>query len=78
MKFLTYRELKLIKGIPYCRVHLRRMMRAGTFPQAVQLGPNSAAWVEEEVDRWSEERASERNRINRGAAKLDERLEATA
>lgn len=29
-----------------------RKIQAGTFPQPVQLGPNSVGWLEEEVDAW--------------------------
>lgn len=35
---------------------LYELMRAGKFPQSVQIGPRSVAWVEEEVDAWIEER----------------------
>lgn len=35
---------------------LYRKMQAGTFPLPVQLGPNSVAWIEEEVDNWNRAR----------------------
>src|SRR5690554_6357903 len=35
---------------------LYELMRAGKFPQSVQIGPRSVAWIEEEVDAWIESR----------------------
>jgi prophage regulatory protein len=29
-----------------------RKVKAGTFPQPIQLGPNSIGWIDEEVDAW--------------------------
>jgi prophage regulatory protein len=31
---------------------LRRMMKDGSFPQALKLGANSVAWLESEIDDW--------------------------
>ncbi len=39
-------------GIPYCRVHLRRMMRAGLFPHCVTMGPGRIGWYEDEIAQW--------------------------
>ena len=39
MKVLTFPELKTAKGVPYSRVHLRRLEAAGQFPRRVRLGP---------------------------------------
>ena len=48
--------------------HLMRMVRAGKFPQPVQLGPNSIAFVEEEVTAWMEARVAARKTLqNEGA-----------
>nr|WP_298168330.1 AlpA family phage regulatory protein [uncultured Pseudomonas sp.] len=33
---------------------LYRRIAAGTFPQQVQLGPKSVAWVEEEIAAWQQ------------------------
>jgi len=35
---------------------LYRLMKDGTFPQSVQIGPRSVAWVEDEVDQWIQQR----------------------
>jgi prophage regulatory protein len=41
-------------GLSYPTIY--RYMQAGKFPLPVQLGPNSVAWVEKEVDDWSASR----------------------
>ena len=48
--FLRYRDLAAKKGITFSRPHIWRLTRAGRFPRAVNLGENSIAWVEEEID----------------------------
>jgi len=50
MRLLTFDELKLQKGIPYCRDHLRRLVKAGEFPKPLEVGARRIAWSEEEVD----------------------------
>lgn len=35
---------------------LYRLMKDGTFPQSVQIGPRSVAWVEDEIDQWIQQR----------------------
>ncbi|XGA78580.1 AlpA family transcriptional regulator [Halomonas sp. CH40] len=46
---------------------LYRLMQKGEFPQSIQIGPRSVAWVEDEVDQWIEERI-EAARKEKGAA----------
>jgi prophage regulatory protein len=41
-------------GLSYPTIY--RKMQAGTFPLPVQLGPNSVAWIEAEVDDWNASR----------------------
>jgi prophage regulatory protein len=60
MRGLSYPELKPKKGIPYSRVHLRRMEAKGTFPRRVNLGGNCVVWLEHEIDAWLESRAAAR------------------
>jgi predicted DNA-binding transcriptional regulator AlpA len=45
-----YRQLT--KVVPYSREYLWRMIRAGTFPAPIELGPNALAWIAEEVRQW--------------------------
>jgi hypothetical protein len=40
---VTYRELGG-HGIPYCRLHLNRMVRRGQFPAPIWLSPNRKVW----------------------------------
>jgi len=42
--------------IPLSVSTIYRMMRAGTFPRSVRLGPNRVAWRYEEVMLWIAER----------------------
>lgn len=66
MKFIRYQQLK-DRGIPWTRVHLGRLVRAGEFPAPVNLGGNSIAWVEAEVDAWAAERAASRSAVHQPA-----------
>lgn len=59
MRFIRYQQLRE-RGIPWTRVHLNRLIKAGEFPAPVSLGGNSIAWVESEIDEWAEQRAAAR------------------
>ena len=48
-KLYRYRDLKAGEVVPN-RVTLSRWIKAGLFPAPIQLGPNSIAWIAEEVD----------------------------
>jgi prophage regulatory protein len=61
VKFLTYAELKPVKGIGYTRRHLRDLVRAGKFPKPVDLSAARIAWVEAEIDAWQAEKAAARD-----------------
>lgn len=37
-------------------------IKKGSFPAPVQIGSNSVAWLEAEVDQWIEDRLAERDR----------------
>jgi predicted DNA-binding transcriptional regulator AlpA len=62
VKFLTFDELKSVKGIPYTRRHIRNLTITGEFPEPVTLGEGRIAWVEAEIDDWQEKKASARAR----------------
>lgn len=49
-KLLRFWELKQLKGIDHCRMHIRRLEKAGKFPRHIQLSENKIAWDEGEVD----------------------------
>jgi prophage regulatory protein len=50
MRLLTFTELQRQKGIPHCRDHLHRLVKAGQFPRPIELGARRIAWAEDEVD----------------------------
>jgi predicted DNA-binding transcriptional regulator AlpA len=55
-RFVTYPDLTQ-HGIPkYSRVHLRRLMARGLFPQACYLSPNRVAWRISELNAWKSSR----------------------
>jgi prophage regulatory protein len=63
MRLLILPELKTVKGIHYCRDHLRRLVNAGEFPKPVPVGPSGRriAWIEEEVDAYLEALVAKRS-----------------
>ncbi len=61
MKLLSFDQLAEAKGVPYSRDHLRRLVKAGTFPAPVPLSDKRIAWVESEVDQWVDQRIAERD-----------------
>ena len=52
LKLCTWNELKEVYGIPYCRMHIRRLELKGQFPKRVRLGECRVAWLAQEVERW--------------------------
>jgi predicted DNA-binding transcriptional regulator AlpA len=55
LRLLTYRELKLVKGIPFSRSEIRRKEARGDFPRHIVLGEGASptiAWIEHEIDRY--------------------------
>jgi predicted DNA-binding transcriptional regulator AlpA len=61
MKFLSYPDLKLQKGIPYSKVQIWRLEKQNKFPHRVRLGPARHGWIEEELDAWMADLAHARN-----------------
>ena len=60
MRLLQISELKTVKGIPYTRPHLYKLMAQGLFPKPLKLGPNRIAFLDSEISQWIQERADER------------------
>ena len=52
LKLCTWKELKEVYGIPYCRMHIRRLELKGRFPQRIPLGECRVAWLAHEVEQW--------------------------
>ncbi len=48
-------------GIPYSRVHLARLMRAGRFPAAVQISANRIGWRLSDLEAWKTSRPTARS-----------------
>jgi prophage regulatory protein len=59
-RFVRFDRLKPDFGIDYSRMHVNRLEKAGRFPKRVQLGPNSVAWLEDELIAWQTERIAAR------------------
>lgn len=56
------RAVPPVQGIlPWNPSTLWRKVKAGEFPQPVKLGPNSTAWVLDEVEAWLRERMEARS-----------------
>ena len=60
MKLLTKSEVR--NRVCYSPHHIARLEKAGRFPKRVMLGPNRVGWLEEEIDRWIQDRVDERDR----------------
>lgn len=54
-RFLSLPEVQHIAGNK-SRVTIWRWVRDGIFPKPRQIGPNSIAWLESELDEWVESR----------------------
>ena len=61
MRLLRFPQLEVDKGIPYSRMHVDRLEKAGQFPKRVRLGPMTVAWVEEEIDAYLATKMAERD-----------------
>lgn len=45
--------------VGFSAMHIWRLEKAGRFPRRVNIGPNSVAWVEHEVDTWVADRIAQ-------------------
>jgi prophage regulatory protein len=74
MRLLSFGELKPLKGIPYSKAHLHRLVKDGKFPRPIKIGQNRNAWIEQEIDAHIEAKIAERDtatlnaEVNRGAS----------
>jgi prophage regulatory protein len=48
-QFLRFPELKE-HGIPWSRMHVDRLEKAGRFPRRVHLSPRTVVWLKREID----------------------------
>lgn len=49
VRLIPYEDLRA-KGVPYSKVHLWRLEKAGKFPRRVPIGCGRYAYVESEID----------------------------
>jgi prophage regulatory protein len=52
-RLVTHPELKSL-GITFSRMHIRRLVALGLFPQPVQISPNRIGWWSTELEEWKE------------------------
>ena len=57
-KLLDTREICALVGKSRCTIW--RWKRKAAFPRRVRIGPNSVAWIADEVDSWIRLKAEER------------------
>ena len=60
-RYLRYRDLKPLKGIPFSRQHIRRLQKVLKFPLSVSFGDNTEVFIEDEIDQWTADRIAERD-----------------
>ena len=61
-RFLNYDQLRADKGIPWSKVQLWRLEKAGRFPKRVKLGEGTMMWVEGEIDAYKAQLLAEREK----------------
>jgi prophage regulatory protein len=61
MKELIWRARKVLVATDLSKSTLWRLMKAGEFPQKIQLGPRAVVWRAEEIIRWCEDRCKAKN-----------------
>ena len=62
-RFLRFAELKTEKGIPFSRMHIDRLEKAGKFPKRVSVSAARYAYVAVEIDDWIAARISARQQV---------------
>jgi predicted DNA-binding transcriptional regulator AlpA len=61
-RLLSFRDLKLIKGIKFSRQWINTLIAGGKFPRPVQPGGGMhKAWFEHEIDQYLDDLASARD-----------------
>jgi hypothetical protein len=49
--FVSYKDLRDL-GVPYCRLHLRRLIARNQFPAALQFSANRQYWKLSSIRQW--------------------------
>jgi predicted DNA-binding transcriptional regulator AlpA len=62
-KLLSFAELKSVKGIPYSRQWIAKLIQMGKFPAPVKPGTGAFnAWFDDELDAYLNNLVAERDR----------------
>ncbi len=61
MRYISYRDLKSVYGIPYSWAHLARLEAKAEFPRRVRLSAKRVAWVQAEIEAWCAARNAARD-----------------
>ena len=64
-RLVSWKQLKEIYGLPYCRQHISRLEDMGQFPKRLKLGNCRVAWLVEEVEAWISSKLSDREHSSR-------------
>lgn len=51
-RLLVFEQLESEKNIRYAADYLRKLVKAGKFPQPFRLSPRKLVWREEAIDQW--------------------------
>ena len=57
MRFVRFKELEPIYGIPWTRAYIDRLIAAGKFPPKVALGENTKGWWAEIIEAYLAEKS---------------------
>jgi predicted DNA-binding transcriptional regulator AlpA len=58
--YVSFPELRPKHGIPYCRLHVNRLMERGLFPRAIWLSANRKVGKLSEIEAWKASRGTVR------------------
>lgn len=61
---------ELARIIPYSKVHIWRLERAGLFPRRLRLGPNRVGWLKSEIDAWLSAKSADRDAAHPSPSRL--------
>jgi prophage regulatory protein len=59
-RLIRYSELRDKKRIPWSRMHVDRLEKAGKFPRRIRLGAATVVWIEAEIDAFMAAKLAER------------------
>jgi prophage regulatory protein len=78
MRLVRFHELATVHDIPFTRVHINRLIKAGQFPAPVRLGEHTIAWINDEIIAWKERARAERDERQARREARDARTEPEA